>query len=116
MCISTWRNLDAFTGPHSEVMANAAEIFFAQHVFDHIDRLKNALYVVITWISDLFLVRSRSKIQVQQRLIRSQLYRCYMVYERQWQWVSFPVAIFLGDFGKSCQRLEVFFKAHLSVT
>ncbi|KAI4526420.1 hypothetical protein K525DRAFT_288063 [Schizophyllum commune Loenen D] len=82
MCISTWRNLDAFTGPHSEVMPNAAEIFFAQHVFDHIDRLKNALYVVITWISDLFL-----------------LYRCYMVYERQWQWVSFPVAIFLGDFG-----------------
>ena len=57
MCISTWRNLDAFTGPHSEVMPNAAEIFFAQHVFDHIDRLKNALYVVITWISDLFLVR-----------------------------------------------------------
>ena len=62
MCISTWRNLDAFTGPHSEVMPNAAEIFFAQHVFDHIDRLKNALYVVITWISDLFLVRSRLEI------------------------------------------------------
>lgn len=62
MCISTWRNLDAFTGPHSEVMPNAAEIFFAQHVFDHIDRLKNALYVVITWISDLFLVRSCLKV------------------------------------------------------
>ncbi|KAL1742352.1 hypothetical protein HDZ31DRAFT_84191 [Schizophyllum fasciatum] len=72
MCISTWRNLDAFTGPHAAVMPNAAEIFFAEHVFDHIDRLKNALYV---------------------------LYRCYMVYERQWVWILFPVAIFLGDFG-----------------
>ncbi|TRM69238.1 hypothetical protein BD626DRAFT_8555 [Schizophyllum amplum] len=82
MCISTWRNLDAFTGPHTAVMLNAAEIFFAQHVFDHIDRLKNALYVVITWVSDVFL-----------------LYRCYMVYERQWLWTMFPVIIFLGDFG-----------------
>ncbi|KAL1748303.1 hypothetical protein HDZ31DRAFT_30112 [Schizophyllum fasciatum] len=72
MCVTTWRNLDAFVGPHAEVMSNAAEAFFAQHVFDRIDRLKNILNV---------------------------LYRCCMVYERRWTWLCLPGIIFLGDVG-----------------